>query len=160
MRGTALKASKKLCLARDALTLNPDARSSSEETPRPSSPTAMALSTPNIVMALRCSSRLRRMSSSSSIQVIRETTPIDRSLTDISVYEDYSTVKVLFDEVKARTDTIIGLGSAYANVGFDSLFERSNNGVIIETYLPDGTKVVGYRYAAKHLPSSSNHMSL
>lgn len=58
---------------------------------------------------------------------------------------DYSTVKVQFDEVKARTDTIIGLGSAYANVGFDSLFERSNNGVILETYLSDGTKVVGYR---------------
>jgi hypothetical protein len=58
---------------------------------------------------------------------------------------DYSTVRVLFDEVKARTDTIIGLGSAFANVGHDSLFERSNNGIIIETYLPDGSKVVGYR---------------
>ncbi|EAR91082.3 hypothetical protein TTHERM_00430030 (macronuclear) [Tetrahymena thermophila SB210] len=78
-------------------------------------------------------------------------------------HPEFSTVKVLLDEVKARTDTVIGLGSAYANVGFDNLFERSNNGIIIETYLPDGTKVVGYK-EKQELPGynqfQTNHIHL
>ena len=44
-----------------------------------------------------------------------------------------------------RTDTVIGQGSAYASVGFENLFERSNDGRIVQTMLPDGSKVVGYR---------------
>lgn len=78
-------------------------------------------------------------------------------------HPDFSTIKVLFDEVKARTDSVIGLGSAYANVGFDNLFDRSNNGIIIETYLPDGTKVVGYK-EKQELPGynlfQTNHIHL
>lgn len=54
-------------------------------------------------------------------------------------HDDYITVKVTIDPVKARTDTIIGLGSSYANVGFEDLFERSNDGRIVDSYLPDGT---------------------
>ena len=53
-------------------------------------------------------------------------------------------MRVLFDEVTSRADTIIGSGSSYANVGFSNLFERSNDGRIIETYLQDGIKVIGY----------------
>jgi DNA-binding cell septation regulator SpoVG len=60
-------------------------------------------------------------------------------------HPDYATVKVIYDQVKMRTDTIIGLGSAYASVGFENLFERSNDGRIVHTLLPDGTKVMGYR---------------
>jgi hypothetical protein len=48
---------------------------------------------------------------------------------------EFATIKVLFDEVTARADTIIGMGSSYANVGYGNLFERSNDGKIIETYL-------------------------
>lgn len=54
-------------------------------------------------------------------------------------HPEFVTVKVSVDFVKARTDTVIGLGSAYANVGFEDLFERSNTGRIVDTYLPDGT---------------------
>jgi hypothetical protein len=43
------------------------------------------------------------------------------------------------------------LGSAYANVGFEDIFERSNDGRVIETYLPDNTKVIGYT-EKKELP--------
>ncbi|EGR34511.1 hypothetical protein IMG5_009200 [Ichthyophthirius multifiliis] len=59
-------------------------------------------------------------------------------------HPQFATVKVLFDEVTARADTVIGMGSSYANVGYQNLFERSNDGRVIETYIQDGTKVVGY----------------
>jgi len=35
------------------------------------------------------------------------------------------------------------MGSAYANVGFDNIFERSNDGRLVETFV-DGTKIVSY----------------
>ncbi|KRX02221.1 hypothetical protein PPERSA_04843 [Pseudocohnilembus persalinus] len=66
-------------------------------------------------------------------------------------HENYATIKVSLDFVKARTDTVIGMGSAYANVGVNNLFERSNNGRIVDTYLPDGTQVRGY-VEKKELP--------
>ena len=47
--------------------------------------------------------------------------------------------------MKARTDTVIGMGSAYANVGFDNVFERSNDGRVVETWIGDGGRVVAYR---------------
>jgi hypothetical protein len=54
-------------------------------------------------------------------------------------------VRVSLDRVKARTDTIIGLGSAYANVGFENVFERSNDGRVVETFLGNGSRVISYR---------------
>lgn len=59
-------------------------------------------------------------------------------------HPEFVTVKVSTDAVKARTDTVIGIGSSYANVGFEDLFERSNNGRIVDTFLPDNTCVRGY----------------
>jgi hypothetical protein len=50
-------------------------------------------------------------------------------------HDRFCSVKVSVDRVKARTDTIIGHGSAYANVGFDNIFERSNDGRVVKTYL-------------------------
>jgi len=47
--------------------------------------------------------------------------------------------------------TIIGLGSTYANVGFSDIFERSYDGKVVETILPEGTKVIGYK-EKKELP--------
>ena len=59
-------------------------------------------------------------------------------------HENYATVVVKKDIVKSRTKTVMGQGSAYANVGFENLFERSYDGRIVETYLMDGTVVKGY----------------
>lgn len=56
-------------------------------------------------------------------------------------HPDFASVKVSTDEVKARTNTVIGEGSSYANVGFDDILERSNDGRLVETFLPDGTHV-------------------
>ncbi|EGR33457.1 hypothetical protein IMG5_051980 [Ichthyophthirius multifiliis] len=71
-------------------------------------------------------------------------------------HQDFCTVKILSDQIKSRTDTIIGIGSAYASVGFDNLFERSNDGKIIEAYLLDGTKVISYK-EKKELPGFNKH---
>jgi hypothetical protein len=43
-----------------------------------------------------------------------------------------------------RTDTTIGMGAAPI-VGHDNLFERSNDGRIVKTYLADGTRVETYK---------------
>lgn len=59
-------------------------------------------------------------------------------------HEDFATVKVSYDPVKARMGTIIGLGSSSAYQGFDNIMERSHDGRVTETFLPDGSKVVGY----------------
>jgi len=47
--------------------------------------------------------------------------------------------------------TVIGMGSAYADVGFHDIFERSHDGRVTETYLPDGSKIVNYK-EMKELP--------
>lgn len=60
-------------------------------------------------------------------------------------HEAFCTIRISLDRVKARTDTVIGMGSAYANVGFDNIFERSNDGRVVETLLPEGARVIGYR---------------
>ena len=60
-------------------------------------------------------------------------------------HRDFATVKVVYDPVKARMGTIIGMGSSSAYQGFENIMERSFNGRVTETYLPDGSKVVGYQ---------------
>lgn len=37
------------------------------------------------------------------------------------------------------------MGSSYANVGYDNIFERSNDGRLVETFVPDGTIIRSYR---------------
>lgn len=58
-------------------------------------------------------------------------------------HPNFASVKIILDKVKQRTDTVIGMGSAYANVGFDNIFERSNDGRVVETYV-EGHKIVSY----------------
>jgi butyrate kinase len=58
--------------------------------------------------------------------------------------EGYSTVKITFDPVKARAQTMIGLGGADALMGRDGIMERSNGGLISEVHLPDRTVVQTY----------------
>ena len=60
-------------------------------------------------------------------------------------HENYATVKVRYDPYKQRNGAVIGHGGAFAEVGYNNLFERSWDGRIVETYLHDGTKVSGYR---------------
>jgi hypothetical protein len=58
--------------------------------------------------------------------------------------EGYAPVKLTFDPVKARAQTIIGLGGADALMGRDGIMERSHGGLISELYLPDSTIVQSY----------------
>ncbi|CAD8207264.1 unnamed protein product [Paramecium octaurelia] len=58
-------------------------------------------------------------------------------------HPNFASVVVTIDKVKQRTGTIIGMGSAYANVGFDNIFERSNDGRVVETFY-QGCKVISY----------------
>lgn len=51
--------------------------------------------------------------------------------------EGYSTVKITYDPVKARSGTMIGLGGADALMGRDGIMERSNGGLLSEVFLPD-----------------------
>ena len=65
--------------------------------------------------------------------------------------EGYSTVKLTKDPVKARAQTIIGLGGADALMGSDGIMERSNGGLISEVFLPDRTVVQTY-FERQELP--------
>jgi len=63
---------------------------------------------------------------------------------------------VKYDPVKARMGTIIARGSlmslkfflnllgSSAYQGFENIMDRSFDGRVTETYLPDGSRVVGY----------------
>jgi hypothetical protein len=65
--------------------------------------------------------------------------------------EGYSTVKVTYDPIKARAQTIIGLGGADALMGRDGIMERSNGGLITETFLPDRSVIQTY-FERQELP--------
>lgn len=55
--------------------------------------------------------------------------------------EGFAPVRIISDPVKARANTIIGLGGTDALMGKDNIMERSNGGVISEVLLPDRTIV-------------------
>lgn len=57
----------------------------------------------------------------------------------------FAPVKIRFDAVKFRAKTIIGLGGTNALMGYDSIMERSHDGYLIQTYLPDQTIVESYK---------------
>lgn len=57
----------------------------------------------------------------------------------------FAPVKIRFDIVKYRVKTIIGLGGTNALMGYDDIMERSNNGYLVETFLPDNTLVQSFR---------------
>jgi hypothetical protein len=58
--------------------------------------------------------------------------------------EHYAPVKQIYDPVKARARTVIGLGGTDALMGADTLMERTNDGRITEVLLPDGTVTQSY----------------
>ena len=53
-------------------------------------------------------------------------------------------MRQIFDPVKARARTIIGLGGTDALMGIESLMERTNDGRITEVLMPDKTVVQSY----------------
>lgn len=58
--------------------------------------------------------------------------------------EGYAPVRNIYDPVKARSKTVIGLGGTDALMGSDNIMERCNDGRITEVLLPDKTKVQSY----------------
>lgn len=58
--------------------------------------------------------------------------------------ENFAPVRIIQDPVKARSNTIIGLGGTDALMGKDNIMERSNGGVISEVLLPDRTILQTY----------------
>lgn len=58
--------------------------------------------------------------------------------------DGYAPVRQVFDPVKARAKTVIGLGGTDSLMGIENLMERTNNGIITEVYLPDRTMVQSY----------------
>lgn len=50
-------------------------------------------------------------------------------------------MRAIYDPVKERSKTVIGLGGTDALMGIDTIMERSSNGKITEVLLPDKTKV-------------------
>jgi hypothetical protein len=59
--------------------------------------------------------------------------------------ENFAPVKIRFNAVKFRAQTIIGMGGTNALMGIDNIMERSHDGYVMETYLPDDTIVESYR---------------
>ena len=55
--------------------------------------------------------------------------------------EGFAPVRQIFDPVKARARTIIGLGGTDSMMGIDTVMERTNDGRITEVLLPDKTVV-------------------
>ena len=55
--------------------------------------------------------------------------------------EGFAPVRIIFDPVKARAKTIIGLGGTDSMMGKDSIMERTNTGKVSEVLLPDKTIV-------------------
>ena len=58
--------------------------------------------------------------------------------------DGYVTVRQIFDPVKARAKTIIGLGGTDSMMGIETIMERCNDGRVTEILLPDKTVVQSY----------------
>lgn len=61
------------------------------------------------------------------------------------VQDGYLPVRLIYDPVKARARTVIGLGGTDALMGKDNIMERSNNGKVSELLLPDHSVIQTYQ---------------
>ena len=59
--------------------------------------------------------------------------------------ENYAPVRIIYDAVKARAKSVIGLGGTDALIGIEKIMERTNNGKLSEVLLPDKTIVQSYQ---------------
>jgi hypothetical protein len=58
--------------------------------------------------------------------------------------EGFAPVRQVYDPVKARARTVIGLGGTDSMMGIDTIMERTNDGKVTEVLLPDKTVVQSY----------------
>lgn len=58
--------------------------------------------------------------------------------------EGYAPVRVINNPIKARQNTIIGMGGADSLMGKESIMERSHGGLVSELILPDKSVVQTY----------------
>jgi hypothetical protein len=58
--------------------------------------------------------------------------------------EGFVPIRQIYDPVKARAKTVIGLGGTDALMGKDNIMERTNTGMISEVCLPDKTIISSY----------------
>lgn len=68
--------------------------------------------------------------------------------------QGYAPVRQLFDPVKARARSVIGLGGTDAMMGAEDIMERTNDGRVTEVLLPDQTKTQTY-FERQELPGYS-----
>ena len=54
-------------------------------------------------------------------------------------------MRIIYDAVKARAKSVIGLGGTDALIGIEKIMERTNNGKLSEVLLPDKTIVQSYQ---------------
>ncbi|CAI2364424.1 unnamed protein product [Moneuplotes crassus] len=73
------------------------------------------------------------------------TKPDDENFEKFIEKDDYAPVRIRFNAVKLRAHTIIGMGGTNALMGIDNLMERSNDGFVLDTYLPDDALVETYK---------------
>ena len=72
--------------------------------------------------------------------------------------ENYAPVRIIYDAVKARAKSVIGLGGTDALIGIEKIMERTNNGKLSEVLLPDKTIVQSYQ-ERQELPGYNNFMT-
>lgn len=65
----------------------------------------------------------------------------EAGIVTIITKDKFAPVRIIYDPVKARARTIIGLGGTDALMGKDNIMERTNTGRISEVLLPDKTIV-------------------
>jgi hypothetical protein len=56
----------------------------------------------------------------------------------------FAPVRIYKDPIKARQNTVIGLGSSDSGLGAEDIMLRSNDGVLIEVILPNNTKIQSF----------------
>jgi len=68
----------------------------------------------------------------------------DKTTISVIRKEGYIPLRLIYDPVKARAKTVIGLGGTDAMMGIDNIMERSNDGRVTEILMPDRSIVQSY----------------
>lgn len=59
-------------------------------------------------------------------------------------HPQYLKVQIEFDQVKMRMASVIGYGSSFASIGYNSIMDRSYSGIIIKTFIDEHNYMVQY----------------
>jgi hypothetical protein len=91
--------------------------------------------------------------------IITKVGPVESPVTTtLVIKEGYAPVRIIDDQVKARSNTIIGLGGTDALMGAQNIMERSNGGLISEVLMPDRTVLQTY-FEKQELPGYNRFSS-